>query len=810
MLKAIRRELLFGNAAERDQPISTHVPYTRHISPTVIGMENSAMVSVIKLDGLFFQSLDQAELNSRWTMWTTMIKALGSSRYSLWTTIVRRRIDPKIPGTFDDNFCGVLNERYMASLAEKSLFINELYLTVVQSGLRGVLGMGDRVKQLFRGQDKTETEHEAVTELEQRVANMVAELKLYGARVLGVTTRDGDYYSEPCEFFNTILTCGTTRNMRLPRMGIRDYVGTSRLFFGKKTIQADGGCDADHRFGAMLSIKEYPPYTAPGILDNLLQVNQEFILTQSFSLTDKPIALERISRLQRQFNSADERDSSVVGHINQAKDDLLGQSAVFGMHHLSLLCVSRNLDDLGRVVSDLGSCLTDSNITWLREDLNTEAAFWAQLPGARAYIARDAMLASPNFTGMTSFHSFAVGRTENLKWGTPIALLETVSQTPYAFNFHNERGVGNFLVTGPTGSGKTVAMTFLLAQAFRVKPRPRAVFFDKDRGAEIFIRAMGGQYELLEPGTPTGFNPLQMENTGPNREFLARLFKVMLSGADPFTQQKETTLERAIVRIMKEPVEHRTLVNFSDLLRGGRRADSEDLAARLRPWVDGEKSWLFNAEQDALSFSGNKLFGFDMSKILSLDDLRTPALMYIFQRLDELLDGNPVMIFMDEGWQLLQDEAFSAFITDKMKTIRKLNGIIGFGTQSAADIAKAKISHTLIEQATTHIHFPNSKADQESYVDKFKLTAKEFHYVQNTAPEKRTFLIKHGNDSVIARLDLSGLGDLVQVLSGNETTVQVCEELRKQYGEAPEQWLPHFYKWNSTHKHVEERETHEA
>ncbi|TIR44119.1 MAG: hypothetical protein E5X26_13280, partial [Mesorhizobium sp.] len=70
-------------------------------------------------------------------------------------------------------------------------------------------------------------------------------------------------------------------------------------------------------------------------------------------------------------------------------------------------------------------------------------------------------------------------------------------------------------------------------------------------------------------------------------------------------------------------------------------------------------------------------------------DLRTPALMYLYHRLDELLNGDPVMFFMDEGWQLLMDETFSAFIVDKMKTIRKLNGIVGFGTQSAADIAKA-------------------------------------------------------------------------------------------------------------------------
>jgi type IV secretion system protein VirB4 len=73
------------------------------------------------------------------------------------------------------------------------------------------------------------------------------------------------------------------------------------------------------------------------------------------------------------------------------------------------------------------------------------------------------------------------------------------------------------------------------------------------------------------------------------------------------------------------------------------------------------------------------------------------------------------MIFLDEGWRLLDDDVFAFFIRDKLKTIRKQNGIVGFGTQSAADIVRSKASNTLIEQTTTNIFFPNPKADDESY-----------------------------------------------------------------------------------------------
>ncbi|MBQ0707899.1 MULTISPECIES: VirB4 family type IV secretion/conjugal transfer ATPase [unclassified Ochrobactrum] len=802
MLKVIREELGFGKAAHKERPMAAHIPYLRHISDTVIGLENGAIMSTIKLDGLFFQTEDQAELNMRANVQNTIIRALGSSRFSIWSTVVRRQADTEITGTFDDPFCDQLNTRYLNQLRRKRMFANEIYLSVVRTNMRGALGLSDIVSRTFARSGGAEARdrqtREMVTELEELVSNMTRELQKYGARTLGVTYRDGEPYSESCEFINTILTCGIPRKMRLPRMGIRNYVGTSRLHFGRRAMQTQAPTEEDCRYGAMLSIKEYPPYTGPGMLDGLLQVSHEFILTQSFTLSDKPIAQERITRLQRQISASDEAGSSVESDIDFALNSLMNQEAVFGIHHFSLLCLSRDLEGLNKTVSELGSCLTDMNVNWLREDMNLEASFWAQLPGNHSYRARKAMLSSANFSGLSSMHNFATGQSDNLHWKLPITILETTSQTPYWFNFHR-RDIGHFLVTGPTGSGKTVALTFMLAQAMRVKPTPKAVFFDKDRGAEIFVRAMGGTYEILSPGTPTGFNPLQLENTGPNRDFLLRLLKSILRANDrrDFSQEDADTLERAIARIMEEPAAQRNLPNLSGLLLGRSRADANDLASRLRPWIDGEKAWLFNAQNDVLSFSDRSVFGFDMTNVLGNEDIRTPALMYLYHRLDELLNGDPVMFFMDEGWQLLMDDTFSNFIVDKMKTIRKLNGIVGFGTQSAADIAKAKASHTLIEQSSTNIHFPNPRADEESYIKRFGLTFKEFNFIKNTPPEKRTFLIKHGNDSVIARLDLSAMPDLVKVLSGRKETVEECAVLRERLGDDPQDWLPIFCGWRT-------------
>ncbi len=122
------------------------------------------------------------------------------------------------------------------------------------------------------------------------------------------------------------------------------------------------------------------------------------------------------------------------------------------------------------------------------------------------------------------------GAPDGNHWGPAATVFETTSATPYFFNFH-EGDLGNFTVIGPSGSGKTVVLNFLAAQA--QKFAPRTILFDKDRGAEIFLRAAGGHYARLQPGEPTGFNPLQLPDTAVNRGFLRDWLGVMLAARGP-------------------------------------------------------------------------------------------------------------------------------------------------------------------------------------------------------------------------------------------------------------------------------------
>ena len=122
------------------------------------------------------------------------------------------------------------------------------------------------------------------------------------------------------------------------------------------------------------------------------------------------------------------------------------------------------------------------------------------------------------------------------------------------------------------------------------------------------------------------------------------------------------------------------------------------------------------------------------------------------------------------------------------------NGIVGFATQSAEDALSSKIASAIVEQAATQIFMANAKARHEDYCDGFGLTAHEYDLVRSLPDNAHCFLIKHGNDSVVARLNLSGESDILTILSGRERTVRLLDEIRMEVGDDPEAWLPQLLK----------------
>lgn len=773
----------------REKPAGDHLPYARHVDDHTIETRDGLLMQVVHLQGLHFETADTEELNYRKRLRDAMLQAIGSSRFAIYHHIVRRRIQPELSAEFTDDFSRTLDTRWQARLSTKQLYVNELFLTLVRRPMQGRLGALDRVRS-WLGSPVADRDAAAAYEsrqLDTARDALVSALGSYGPRVLGVyDTRQGPC-SEPLEFLSSLVN-GELRPVLLPHEDIGHYLPWRRISFGQETVELAAAAGHAASYTGLLSLKDYPAHTAPGMFDELLRMPFEVTISQSFGFVERQQALSRMNLALRRMRSAEDEALSLRAELSNAKDDVAAGRAGFGEHHMTIAIRGASPAEVDDGIAEAQAALADLGAIAVREEIALEPAFWAQFPGNFKYIARRGLVSTRNFAGLASGHNFPTGSASGNHWGPAVTLLETTAAGPYHFNFH-QGDLGNFTVIGPSGSGKTVVLNFLLAQARKFDPR--IIFFDKDRGAELFIRAIGGRYDQLRPGVPSGLNPLQLDDTPANRQFLIDWIALL---AGETSIQELAQIKDAVDASYQQPARHRRLSHLVELFRGGHRPHAADLWSRLRAWWgDGERAWLFDNAEDLTDLTAASV-GFDMTQILDDPALRSPAMMYLFHRVEERLDGSPAIIVVDEGWKALDDDVFVRRIKDWEKTIRKRNGIVGFATQSAQDALESRIASAIIEQAATQIFMANPKARAADYMDGFGLSEHEFDLVRSLPDNAHAFLIKHGNHSVVARLDLTGERDMLTILSGRERTVRLLDDIRADTGDEPAAWMPRLLK----------------
>ncbi|MEL7446985.1 MAG: VirB4 family type IV secretion/conjugal transfer ATPase, partial [Pseudomonadota bacterium] len=749
------------------------LPYERLVDENTVLLRDGSVMTAIQVPGLLFETEDSDALNAHAATREVMLRSTLDARFVLYHHVIRRRVEVELDAEFEDPLARHIDARWKERLAGGSLFINDQFVTLIRRPARGKAGLVERASKFFQrqGQDELEADPKDVRSLKAAVTGLVASLSAYGASVLGdYSAPGGGTNSEMLELLSALYN-GEMRPVRRPSddTDIGHMLPYRRASFGLDAMEQRGSGQPD--FSAVLGLKDYPEATSPGLLDGLLRLPYEMIVSESYAPNERTTARERIDLALRRSRSVDEEAAAERADMMNARDALGNGGVGFGDHHLTVLVRERSLDRLDDATAACAAALADTGAIAVREDTNLEPAFWAQFPGNEEYIVRRAMISSANMASFGSFHGFALGQASGNHWGDAVTLLETTSATPFFFNFHHG-DLGNFSVIGPSGSGKTVVMNFLAAQA--QKFNPRTILFDKDRGAEVFVRGIGGQYDRISAGQPTGFNPLALPDTPANKAFLRDWLGVMLEANGP---EELATISAAVDAAYANDATLRRLRHFKELLAGAKRPEPGDLADRLSAWIGdvsgqgGEHAWLFDNERDLLDLD-QRVLGFDMTALLENPRLRTPTMMYLFHRIDERLDGQPTMILIDEGWKALDDEVFAARIRDWLKTLRKRNALVGFATQSARDALESRISTALVEQTATMVFMPNSRARPEDYCDGFGLTDHELALIRTLPAHSRCFLVRQPDASVVVRLDLSGAPEVLTVLSGRESAVR--------------------------------------
>jgi type IV secretion system protein VirB4 len=789
ILKAAATRSRAARIAEREAGAAQHVPYVRMADAWTVETRSGDLVQVLRLEGKSFETEDARELDRLKATRNTLLRALSGGDFALWQHIVRRRVQPELPGAIPPGFAAELDRKWFARLRDRKLYVNDLYLSLVRRAPRGSAGLALRLQRALSPARDAELgrreRDQALRELHQQAANLEAKLAPYGACRLGAVETQAAPLSEPLRFVHHLLT-GRDRPVALSQSPLDGYLPGATDFHGNEAFEMRG--PGWSRFGAVLAVKEYAPQTWAGMLDALFTLPCEAIVTQSFAFIGRGASLEMLARQARIMESIEDPALSQIDEIEQARDDLASGRLVYGSHHFSVVPVVESAGALDAACNEIDKRLTDLGLITVRETGGAmELARWAQLPANFAYVARPAPIASTNFAAFASLHNYAYGQPAGNHWGPAVTILETVSGTPYFFNFHDGDN-GNTIVVGASGSGKTALMTFLLAQALRTGCR--VVYFDKDRGADLFVRALGGHYSLIRPGEATGFNPLRLPDAPGTRAMLGNwLGSLLTARGERLSAQESLVVQQAVADTFRLPEAERRLAVIAAFFP---RISAGRLLERLQPWHgQGQYAWLFDNPEDRLALD-QKVMGFDLTEVLKDPVIRAPALYYMLQRVDRVLArGKPTVIVVDEGWAALADPVMTPLVNDWERTIRKRGGLVLFASQSPESITRNPIGSVIIGQSPTHIFMPSPNAEPRVF-EGYNLSQRELELILTLDRESRCFLVKHGRHSVLCRLDLAGMADEIALLSGRTETVELLDLILPETGEDPAAWMPVF------------------
>lgn len=791
----------------KEVEIARFLPYTSLVTSSVVKLRDlGTYMFSIEMRGVASGCAGADDINGWHDQLGQLTRQIADPRVALHAHTINDEVKDFPEGEFTNGFARDYNARYRAMLAARKLHVARMFLSVV-----------------YRPQARTEKVLTRLVPpppavLEQRQAEdlaviddlthtVLAGLEAFGPKLLNCYEHEGVMCSRTLELFDRLLN-GTWRRVAVPRAEVRDILPTTRPRFGHGGLMSRRHATGIE-YGAILGIKEYKTPTVPGMLDGLLAESYAWVLSQSFTYVSDIAAQEWMVAQRKRLVNAGDLAKSQVDDIDDKLDALASKEIAMGHHELSLYIPAPDETTLDERVATAGAVLSGPKITWLREDIALGSAFFAMLPGNLTYRVDPAMIDNRNFSGMIRPREIPAGRLSGAQWGPAVTLFASEANTPVAFNWHqpdpdpaakldpNHKEPATALIVGKTGGGKTTAIGHLLTQSQKFGVFPEAfpgvsrlscVVFDKDLGLAIAILALGGKHYPIKTGMPSGLAPFQMEPTPANLDFLDRL--VMHLATRPglplsLSQQKE--INQAIQGVMGTDKHLRRLGALLEFFDPG---ESDGLYARLAQWCAGGKyGWLFDNEVDTMAID-YPVVGFDVTDFLERPETRTPLMMYLLHRVDALMDGRRIPIFIDEAPTLLADPLFSGYIDRALVQIRKKDGFLVLAAQFPRQFLDSPLAAALVSQPATMIFLRDDKADMNDLVRGFKRTKSEVETIRTLG--KRQALLCQGSTSSVIDLTLTGFEDEIAVLSGNTMTSRLCMRLIDELGPNPDVWLPEF------------------
>lgn len=754
----------------------------RHITPHVVSYTDDKALLVIKLAGMPFEAMPDDVIVGRFDSRNRVIASLAKdkgSRLAIWTTLKRERVSFDSRFQFKSAFMRQFSSKYLKRFETGNYFENNFYVSV-----------------LLKHDDIAE----GAQELEDIGTQLMKAFAVYDPECLTAYDSNGMMFSQVYEFLGALYN-GFKEQQPVYSTPARETIPSSWLHWGYDLQEIRGANET--RFAVSYDLKEFPAQTKWGMFDKVLALPAEFTLTQSFLCMGIFQAQKAINSQINKLESVKDKAGHQLDELRSALGYISSGELAFGEYHAALTVYGPTKEEAannGTMVTTtfLGEC----GARFIKAALSAPMSYLSHIPGAKGK-PRPMMKSSRNLAASFGMHNYSTGKSEGnpIGDGSAVIPLQTASASLYSFNFHHskegednlgEKIAGHTLILGATGAGKTTLETALIGFLERFDAKIFAL--DKDEGLKIFIAALGGVYYSLKAGERTGLAPFQLPDTPANRQFLYGLVRTCAKDHNgKITDEEGNQIKIAVDAVMGLDIEYR---RFSRLLESIPGEGGNTLPERLAKWCeakDGEYAWALDNVADNMGLIHEHKVGFDVSDFLHEGYEPTePVLAYLFHLKGMMQkQGGLLATVIEEFYVPASYPSTQKMMFDVLKTGRKRDEFMVMASQSPEDAINSPIFAAIRDQTPTKILLPNPSAEFSSY-QRVGLTHKEFVKLKALDVESRTFLIKQGNQSCFAMLDLYGMDDEISVLSGNTENIAIFNEIIAQVGMDPDVWMPEF------------------
>jgi len=772
----------------------------RPVSRRVTHLEDGRLMLVLRLTAVPFEVQNETVIVNGFNNMSETIGKLGrdyGGRLAFTGTLARRRTPFNQVYRFESRFVRHLASKYLARFRDGHYFESTYYLSLVlkyedfEDGLKQIESLG---KQAFL----------ELADYDPAI------LETFDRRHLNGTTMQ---FSPVYSFVGDLIN-GASTDMPVVAEPGYEVIPSSWLHFGYDVLEIRGSDVAEsRRFAACYDLRGFPEMVSWGQLNPLLSLPVEFTLTQSFNCLTGHAADRLITSTINKLESAGDKARHQVDELKHAQGYVHSGELSFGDYHGALIVYGASARDAtsnGELVESRSK--NECKVVWMRATASAPCTYFSQIPGATVK-PRPKPQSSRNFAAMFSCHDYSTGKATGnpLGDGSAIIPFQTTSGRVYHGNYHasrdaqasvNERVAGHTELKGTTGVGKTTLQLTMLAFLLRFYPKIFAL--DKGRGMEPFIRAIGGTYIHLEKGKPTGWSPFELEDTPQNRDFLYGLVEMCGKKTGEGKDGKPVKLDLMALekRYCREAVDavmditDVSMRRFSLLLQSIPDDGGDSLHERLSLWCKSENGrfwWVFdNPPNSMLDVSKQSRIAFDMEAFLVEGyDPSEPAFAYLFHLKKLMRSAGEIMAtIIEEYWLPIRFQTIRDQIEETLAAGRKEGEFLVLVSQQPEQALKdEQLFASIRSLIATLILLPDTAAEFATYERK-GLTRKEFDEYKKLGKHSRTFLIKQGNQSAFARLDLHGFDDEIAVLSGDKENVLILDQVRAEVGDEPDVWLP--------------------